>query len=213
VKSPVKRAMDILLALILIVLSCPLQVAIAGLVRAGSGGPVLYRAVRIGRNGKPFVAFKFRTMLANADRSGPRVTANDDRRITRSGRWLRESRLDELPQLWNVLVGQMSLVGPRPEDPFFVAMYTPEQRGVLSVRPGLTGPAQLLFRGEATTLEFSEADHDYATRVLPVKLAVDLEYVRTRTLRGDLAILIRTAGVLARLLTSSRKRGVPVANQ
>jgi lipopolysaccharide/colanic/teichoic acid biosynthesis glycosyltransferase len=212
--NPAKRAMDVALGLVLVVLSLPLQVGIAGLVKIGSPGPVLYRADRTGLHGKRFTAFKFRTMRVDADRTGPRITANDDQRITRSGHWLRESRLDELPQLWNVLVGQMSLVGPRPEDPHFVAMYTPEQRIVLSVRPGLTGPAQLMFRSEASTLDFSDADESYAVRVLPRKLAVDMEYVRTRTFLGDLVILVRTAVVLTRVLASSnRRRHSPIPNE
>jgi lipopolysaccharide/colanic/teichoic acid biosynthesis glycosyltransferase len=208
-----KRVMDVALALILIVATLPLQIAIACLVKVGSRGPVLYRAERVGLNGKRFAALKFRTMQANSDRSGPRITAVDDHRITTSGRWLRESRLDELPQLWNVLLGQMSLVGPRPEDPYFVAMYTKEQRSVLTVRPGLTGPAQLLFRTEATSLAFADADQSYANSVLPAKLAVDMEYVVTRTLLSDLVILGRTTVMMVRLLVSSRKAPPPIANQ
>jgi lipopolysaccharide/colanic/teichoic acid biosynthesis glycosyltransferase len=206
--------MDIAFGLILIAISLPLQLTIAALVKAGSSGPVFYRAERVGLHGKRFIALKFRTMRASSDRDGPRITAIDDRRITRSGRWLRESRLDELPQLWNVLLGEMSLVGPRPEDPYFVAMYTAEQRAVLSVKPGITGPAQLVFRAEATSLAFSEADQAYASRVLPAKVAVDLEYIRTRTLRGDLMILAKTGAAMVRLLvSSSRKRPTPIANQ
>jgi lipopolysaccharide/colanic/teichoic acid biosynthesis glycosyltransferase len=190
--------MDVAFALLLIVLSLPAQLVIAILIKRGSPGPVLYRAERVGRKGKHFVAYKFRTMRVDSGRSGPRITAIDDQRITPGGRWLRDSRLDELPQLWNVLHGEMSLVGPRPEDPYFVAMYTPEQRAVLDVRPGMTGPAQLQFSSEAESLDYVSADDTYARSVLPSKLAVDLEYVRQHTLRGDLAIMLRTAAQVTR---------------
>jgi len=185
----VKRAVDLAIAAPLLLLLSPLLLALALAVRLTSPGPALHRAVRAGRGGEPFTLYKLRTMRVEP---GPAISGARDPRVTRLGRALRSSRLDELPNLWNVMAGDMSLVGPRPEDPRYVERYTPEQRAVLSVRPGLTGPAQLRFRDEAVLLDPEDPEGSYVRDVLPEKLAIDLEYVRHRTLRGDLAILLRT---------------------
>ncbi|MFZ1551113.1 MAG: sugar transferase, partial [Anaerolineae bacterium] len=131
-------------------------------------------AVRVGQDGRPFRLYKFRSMIVGTDRQGPGITATGDPRITRVGRFLRRAKLDELPQLINVLLGDMSLVGPRPEDPRYVAFYTPEQRRVLSVHPGITSPASLAYRHEEQLLAGEDWETHYRTRVLPAKLALDL---------------------------------------
>jgi len=140
--------------------------------------------------------YKFRTMVVEADRVGPAMTYRDDPRITNLGRFLRGTKLDELPQLINVLKGEMSLVGPRPEDPAFVAHYDAEQREVLRVKPGITGPTQLAYRDEASMLEGTSADEDYLTRIMPEKLELDLHYLQNRSLALDIKILWQTARTL-----------------
>lgn len=187
-----KRFFDFTVALLGLIGSAPLQLALAVLVRLDSPGPVLYWGQRIGRGGRPFRMAKFRTMFVDADRVGPAITGEDDHRITRLGRWLRLFHLDELPQLWHVLHGEMSLVGPRPEAPCYVAHYSAKQRHVLDVRPGITGLAQLQFRNEATILGPSATDEDYVNRILPYKVAVDLEYIAHWSLGLDFKILWRT---------------------
>lgn len=192
------RAADLVIAIPLLIVLSPLLAALALAVRLTSRGPAFHRARRAGLGGGMFTMYKLRTMRAGGSRDGPAITRGGDPRVTRLGRALRSSRLDELPQLWNVVRGDMSIVGPRPEDPRFVAAYTAEQRRVLSVRPGITGPAQLAFRDEAARLDPADPDGSYARDVLPEKLAVDLEYVRRRSLAADLAIIARTIGLAIR---------------
>lgn len=184
-----KRAFDFVVALVGLVLLSPVLIAIAIAIKIDSGGPVLYRALRAGKGGRPFYMYKFRTMAA---REGPRVTARDDPRITRLGRFLRNSKLNELPQLFNVLKGEMSLVGPRPEDPEFVAHYSPEERLVLSVRPGITSPASILYRHEEAMLAYEDAAQTYLRDILPSKLRLDLLYIRRRSFLLDLDVLMQT---------------------
>ena len=191
-----KRVFDILVALICLVVLSPALLVLAALVKLDSAGPVLYRASRIGRGGCPFHMLKFRTMVANADQLGPAVTYDRDPRITRLGGILRAARLDELPQLINVLRGEMSLVGPRPEAPEYVAHYTPEQWKVLQVRPGVTGLAQLTFRNEEEMLSSDSPDRDYVDRILPHKLGIDMDYVDRQSLWLDLRILVTTVLVM-----------------
>ena len=192
------RAADLVIAIPLLVILSPLLAALAVAVRLTSRGPAFHRTRRAGLGGRLFTMYKLRTMRAGASREGPAITGGSDPRVTRLGRALRSSRLDELPQLWNVVRGDMSVVGPRPEDPRFVAAYTPEQRRILSVRPGITGPAQLAFRDEAALLDPADPEGSYARDVLPAKLAVDLDYVRRRSLPADLAIIARTIGLAIR---------------
>jgi lipopolysaccharide/colanic/teichoic acid biosynthesis glycosyltransferase len=195
----VKRALDVAVSAVLLSVLSPLLALLAVLVRLTSPGPALHRARRVGRGGHEFTMYKLRTMRRDAASTGPGITGRGDARITSLGRALRRTRLDELPQLWNVLRGDMSLVGPRPEDPRFVARYTPEQRTVLSVRPGITGPAQLAYRDEERLLPAEATEDAYARDVLPAKLAIDLAYVRRPSLLRDLAVLARTlAGVVRR---------------
>ncbi len=191
------RGRDLMLAGLLLVLLAPLWLVLALAIKRDSPGPVLYRALRVGRDGRGFTMLKFRTMRVGAD-AGAGITGADDARVTRVGRWLRASRLDELPQLVNVLRGEMSLVGPRPESPRYVRFYSPEQRAVLHVRPGITGPTQLRFRDEATWLTGPDIEECYVRDLLPAKLASDLAYVRQRSFWHDLAVLLATARLLTR---------------
>lgn len=193
--SGAKRAMDLTLALAGLALLAPVLAAIAVLVRLCDGSPVLFRQVRVGENG-PFALLKFRTMRST---SGPLVTSRTDRRITRLGAFLRRWKLDELPQLVNVIRGEMTLVGPRPEVPEFVATYTATQRRVLAYRPGLTDPAALAFRDEATLLAgAAEPVEFYRTVVLPAKLELSLSYAQHATFMSDLSLLMATARAVFR---------------
>lgn len=193
-----KRAFDVVVSAGAITLLLPFFLLIALGVRLDSPGPVLYRARRVGRGEQLFTLLKFRTMTLGADKLGPGVTGAQDRRITRMGSVLRRTKLDELPQLWNVLRGDMSLVGPRPEDPRYVALYTPQQRLVLNVRPGITSPASVTYRHEEALLTGPDWETTYIQQVMPAKLALDLEYARHPTLRADIVIIARTVWVLFR---------------
>src|SRR5579859_5004664 len=156
-----KRLLDIILSSVLLLITLPLWLVIAVAIRCSSSGPILYGGKRVGRGGRTFKMYKFRSMRSGADRQGPGITAADDPRITRVGRWLRATKIDELPQLINVLRGEMSLVGPRPEAPEWVALYDDQQRAVLSVRPGITGPTQLDYVDEAQLLQHANVDEQY----------------------------------------------------
>jgi lipopolysaccharide/colanic/teichoic acid biosynthesis glycosyltransferase/nucleoside-diphosphate-sugar epimerase len=195
-----KRLFDLALSAAGLLVVWPLLLVIALFIKLDSRGPVFFRQQRIGRHGRPFAILKFRTMVENASSIGPRLTQKRDPRITRIGQLLRWLKLDELPQLLNVLVGDMSLVGPRPEDPHFVALYTPEQRQVLSVRPGIVGPSQITGRDELEKYPDDVVDTEqyYVEHILPEKLATDLDYVRSCSLSGDLRLI--AAGVLATVL-------------
>jgi lipopolysaccharide/colanic/teichoic acid biosynthesis glycosyltransferase len=170
----------------------PLLGAIAAAVRLDSDGPILYRATRSGRGGQTFTMYKFRTMRVTSERRRARITQHGDDRITRVGRLLRGARLDELPQLWNVLVGDMSLVGPRPEDPHYVELYDARQRRVLAARPGVTSLAALRFRDEQRLLVGADWERTYVEQVMPAKLEIDLAYVERGSLSADLRILAAT---------------------
>jgi lipopolysaccharide/colanic/teichoic acid biosynthesis glycosyltransferase len=186
-----KRVFDIAVSLLALTVASPVLVLVAVAIKLDGPGPVIYRGVRVGRGGAPFRLYKFRTMVPDADQIGPAVTGAGDGRVTGVGRWLRRLKLDELPQFVNVLAGDMSVVGPRPEHPTFVAHYTEEQRALLSVRPGITSPATLEYADEEARLGGEAADL-YLSGVLPAKLAIDLEYVRTASTLTDLKIVART---------------------
>ena len=194
-----KRAMDVGLCLLALPLALPLMALIALAVKADSPGPVLFRQQRVGRGGVPFRILKFRSMRLH-DGSGPQVTAAGDARVTRVGRWLRRTKLDELPQLINVLKGDMSLVGPRPEVARYLAHYPDEARRIiLSVRPGITDRAAIEFRDEERLLaESSDPERAYVDQVMPVKQRYYLDYVARRSLGGDVRILIDTLRALWR---------------
>jgi len=190
-----KRAFDFIVSLLVILIASPFWLSVAIAIKLDSPGPVFHRATRIGKAGRPFTLYKFRTMVADAASRGPGITQQDDPRISRVGRFLRKLKIDEMPQLINVLKGDMSLVGPRPEDPRYVAHYTAEQRGVLSVRPGMASPAFIKYRHEEEVLAAAGADleHIYLTQIMPDKLRMDLEYIEQQSFLGDLTILAQAA--------------------
>ncbi|GAB4576412.1 MAG: sugar transferase [Anaerolineae bacterium] len=189
-----KRVLDVVGSAAALILLSPIMLIIALLIRLDSPGPIFYRATRIGQHGKPFKLYKFRSMVADADQRGPGITTAGDNRITRMGRVLRRTKLDELPQFLNVLRGEMSLVGPRPEDPRYVALYTEEQRAVLKVKPGITSPASVHYRNEEAVLKGDDWERLYVEHVMPQKLALDLAYVHDGRLRvvQDIRILWQT---------------------
>lgn len=193
-----KRALDLLIALSGLVLLSPLLIAIAIWVKVSSPGPVLYTGVRIGRHGTPFRMLKFRTMVVNADKIGGSSTSADDARLTSAGHFLRRFKLDELPQLMNVLRGDMSFVGPRPQVEWAVKLYTSDEHRLLSVRPGITDFASLQFRNEAEILRGSaNPDRDYLEKIAPHKIRLGLYYVRHYSFIVDVKILAATLLSLA----------------
>jgi lipopolysaccharide/colanic/teichoic acid biosynthesis glycosyltransferase len=197
VEELLKRGMDLILALVGLVLGSPLMLVIALAIKRGSPGPVFYRGVRVGRYGKPFRMFKFRTMHSDADKIGGLSTSNDDPRITPVGRFLRKHKLDELPQLINIVKGEMSFVGPRPEVPFYVNMFTRKEQAILSVRPGITDWASLWNPDEGSVLAGSpDPEKAYMEKIRPEKIRLQLEYVRRRSLATDIAILFQTIRVV-----------------
>lgn len=189
---PLVRFIDIAGATIGLVVLSPFFLLVAAWVHMQDGGPVFYRARRVGRGGRGFHLLKFRTMVPQADRLGGGLTVNGDDRVTRAGRVLRRFKIDELPQLWNVVRGDMSLVGPRPEDPRYVALYDSEQRGILMHLPGITSPASLAYRHEEALLTGPDWQQAYLNHVLPEKLALDLAYFHRRTLTSDMLLIGRT---------------------
>lgn len=193
-----KRLFDIVCAAIGLLLLSPLLLAVAAWIKLDSAGPVMFRQERVGRLGRTFRIHKFRTMRVDAPRLGPQITIGEDARITRSGRWLRATKVDELPQLWDVLRGAMSLVGPRPEVPRYVAMYPAELREVvLSVRPGITDPASLSFRNESELLaKAADPEREYVEVVMPMKLRLAADYVRNASLGGDIRLILATLGAI-----------------
>lgn len=194
------RILDLFLILLglplLLVVGCGLAIAIV----ADSPGPVFYRCRRIGRDGEPFAMLKFRKMRADA--SGPSLTTLDDDRFTPIGKFLTVTRLDELPQVWNVVKGDMRLVGPRPEVEEFVALHPVEYAEILGVRPGLTGLAQLEFFMESRIFGDAHQSVGYYTQgILPYKVRLDLEYIRSRSLLGDILLVAKTPLLPARAAT------------
>lgn len=180
----------------MIVLS-PLFLILAIWVKLDSPGPVFFRQTRVGRNNKDFRIFKFRTMRVGADKGSLVTVGGKDPRITRAGIFLRRTKLDEMPQLINVFVGEMSLVGPRPEVRHYVDYWTPEQMRVLDIRPGVTGPASIKFRDENELLAAVEDPEKYYIEVvMQEKLRLDLAYVRTHTFFGDLLLILKTIKVV-----------------
>ena len=191
-----KRAFDLAASGIGLLLLSPLLLALAVWIRLDSPGPVFFRQERIGLRGRPFRIYKFRSM--RVDHSGPQITVGADDRITRSGHIIRAYKLDELPQLLNVFLGDMSLVGPRPEVPRYVALYPADVRAeVLSVRPGITDLASVQYRSESTLLaQSANPERTYVDTILPAKLALCRQYVRERSLGLDLKIIGMTLGIL-----------------
>jgi len=188
-----KRVFDIFFSLSgLFFLIIPFAI-IAILIKSEDGGPVFYRGERVGLGGKPFRIYKFRTMVIDAEKIGPASTSDDDPRITKIGRFLRKYKLDELPQLINVLKGEMSFVGPRPEVKKFTDLYTEEEKAILSVRPGITDWASLWNSDEGSILAgVEDPDRVYMEKIRPEKIRLQLKYVRERSLWVDIKIIFKT---------------------
>jgi lipopolysaccharide/colanic/teichoic acid biosynthesis glycosyltransferase len=193
-----KRLFDLLGASLALLLLSPLMLAIAATIKLDSRGPVFFRQQRVGRHGVLFRIHKFRSMVADAPLRGPALTVGADARITRVGHWLRRTRLDELPQLIDVLAGHMSLVGPRPEVPMYVAHYPAALRErALSVRPGITDPSSLLYLHESEQLaRAADPEREYIEVILPRKLQCAADYASKANLRSDLVVLLRTLKLL-----------------
>ena len=187
-----QRLFDLVVATAALVILSPLLLVLAVAVRIASPGPAFYRGPRIGRDGRPFAIYKFRSMVLGGHTQGAGITTRDDPRVTPLGRLLRSSKLDELPQLLNIVIGDMSIVGPRPEDPRYVAFYTAEQREVLRVRPGMTSPASVAYRHEESQLTGEDWEQHYIHVVMPAKLAIERRYLATRTLVADLGVIWQT---------------------
>jgi lipopolysaccharide/colanic/teichoic acid biosynthesis glycosyltransferase len=188
-----KRIFDLFFALVGILILLPLFLAIAIWIKLDSPGNVLFRQIRIGRFGREFSIYKFRTMVADAESRGKQITVAKDTRITRSGQFLRKYKLDELPQLFNVVKGEMSLVGPRPEVPKYVAYYTAEQRRVLDVLPGITDPASIKFRNESELLEeTANPENVYINEIMPQKLELNMQYLGKDNLGFALLVILKT---------------------
>lgn len=193
-----KRFFDIVISMIGLLLLSPLLLVVSIAIGLDSPGPVIYRAVRTGLHGRPFVMYKFRTMVKNADKIGGGSTGSKDPRVTRVGHYLRRYKLDELPQLLNVLKGDISLVGPRPELPMYTSLYKGEELLILTVRPGITDYASLQFRELSEVLGDQDPDRVYEERVMPIKNALRVKYVKEHSLWVDAKILMRT---VARVIT------------
>ncbi len=188
-----KRTFDIVASGLGLIILSPVFIILAVWIKADSRGPVFYRQVRVGRKNRDFRLFKFRSMRPDSDKLGLITVGGHDPRVTRSGYYIRKYKLDELPQLINVFIGDMSLVGPRPEVRKYVDMYTPEQMRVLSVRPGITSLASIRYRNENDILAAAaDPDRAYIERVMPDKIAIDLEYVERATLWNDIKLIFST---------------------
>jgi len=191
-----KRILDLILGSLLTIAFCPLMLIVAVLIKSASPGPILFRQKRIGREGIPFELLKFRTMDHRRHTAGIRITRRGDPRVTRIGIFLRKWKLDELPQLFNVLRGEMSLVGPRPDLPEYLQTLSVQQLKVLTLSPGITGTASLEFRNEEfllTEVAPEQVERFYVNTLLPWKIELELAYAREASLLGDIAILLRTA--------------------
>jgi lipopolysaccharide/colanic/teichoic acid biosynthesis glycosyltransferase len=186
-----KRAFDIIVSGAGLILLSPLFVIISVLIKLDSHGSVFFLGRRVGKDGKIFNILKFRSMEEYSVAKGPIITVAGDARVTRIGQYLRRTKIDELPQLCNVVKGDMSLVGPRPEDPRYVSLYSDTQKEVLRVRPGITSPSSIQYSNEESLLAVQGLDA-YETMIMPQKLATDLEYVRCHSFIGDLMILLQT---------------------
>jgi lipopolysaccharide/colanic/teichoic acid biosynthesis glycosyltransferase len=189
-----KRALDLIVASTTVLIASPLIVCVALAIVVDSRGGIFYRSQRVGRNGRPLSMLKFRKMHSGA--SGVALTVANDQRFTRTGRFLARTKLDEIPQLWNVLRGDMSLVGPRPEDPEFVERYRDDYAEILVAKPGITGLCQLAFAKESEILDPDNRVEDYVSRLLPQKVALDRLYAQRRSILVDVRILAWTAVAL-----------------
>jgi lipopolysaccharide/colanic/teichoic acid biosynthesis glycosyltransferase len=197
--TPGKRLFDLCWTVFGLVLLAPWFLLFALLVWLDDHGPVFFRQERIGQEGKPFRMWKFRTMVVNAEALGKQITVGRDPRITRVGALLRKSKMDELPQLFNVLAGEMSLVGPRPEVPRYVREYTPEQRRVLALMPGITDPASIKYRDESEVLDAApDPERTYLDEVMPEKIRLNLDYAAHATVWSDFGVILQTLARIVR---------------
>lgn len=188
-----KRLFDLAVSVVFLALISPILLAIGIWIKFDSSGPVLYQGARVGKDGVIFKMYKFRTMVTNADKIGGSSTPDDDPRVTRVGKFLRAYKLDELPQFLNVLKGEMSLVGPRPQVQWAVDLYTPEERQLLTVRPGITDYASIHFPNEGEILKGSkDPDRDYMEKIHPKKMMLSQEYVRDRSFLVDISVMFKT---------------------
>jgi len=196
----IKRTFDIIFALLALVLLFPGLCLLGLLIKIGTRGPVLYRGLRAGQYGKPFYINKFRTMIPNAEKPGGDTTALHDSRITGVGAFLRRYKLDELPQLFNVIKGEMSIVGPRPELLFYVQRYNETEKCILNVKPGITDLSSLIFHSLAEHVGAADPDRVFETQVLPLKNQLRVKYATERSFLLDLTIIGATASALAKFL-------------
>jgi len=204
-----KRAIDLLISGVGLIVLSPVLFALALWIKLDSAGPVFHRGLRVGRDETRFRMFKFRSMVENAHLIGGTSTPEDDPRITRAGKFLRKYKLDELPQLLNVFRGEMGLVGPRPQVPWAVDLYTPEEKTILRMRPGITDYASLRFRDEGEILRGStDPDKDYMEKIHPEKMRLSLEYARTHSVWLDCKILASTVAAL--VCGSGQRRSEPM---
>lgn len=194
-----KRIFDIVMSGLGLICLSPLFLVLAVWIKSDSKGPVFYRQIRVGRGNKDFRLFKFRSMRPDSDKLGLITVGGHDPRVTRSGYYIRKYKLDEFPQLINVFVGDMSLVGPRPEVRKYVDLYTPEQLRVLNVRPGITSLASIRYRNENEILaKADDPDKAYVEQIMPDKIAIDLEYVENASLTNDIKLIFKTFGEIIR---------------
>jgi len=199
-----KRLLDLATSVAGLIVLGPLLLLVSLLIAVLDGRPVFFRQQRVGQGGKPFRIWKFRTMVPDASARGGEITVGGDPRITRLGHWLRKTKLDELPQLLNVLRGEMSVVGPRPEVPRYVAMYTKQQRGVLEMVPGITDPASIAYRDESEILaESSSPETTYVEKIMVDKIRINLAYASQRSVTTDILVVVKT---IARVLLPNLAR-------
>lgn len=194
-----KRIFDIVCSLIGLIIMLIPMIIIAITIKIGSNGPVLFKQVRVGRNNQDFKILKFRTMVVDAEKQGMQLTVGRDRRITKVGSFLRRTKLDEFPQLINVLKGEMSFVGPRPEVRKYVELYTEEQRNVLRIRPGITDLASVTYKDESTLLgQSDDPEKTYINVIMPEKLRLNLEYIRKFSILYDIKMILKTLSEIIR---------------
>lgn len=208
-----KRAFDVFISIVLLIILLPFVLFLAVAIKIETTGPVFYRGVRVGRLGKTFKIYKFRSMVQNAEQLGSTSTRANDMRITRCGKYIRKFKLDELSQLINVLKGDMSIVGPRPEVQKFVDMYTEEEMEILKLRPGITDWSSIKFHNEPEIIEESgikDADEAYAKLIRPEKLKLQLKYVRERNMWVDIKIIISTILTIISTRLGGEPIGVPI---
>ena len=189
----IKRGFDIVVSFIGLLILLPIFLIVAIIIKLDSKGPIFFRQVRVGKNGKEFKIFKFRTMVVDAEEKGMQITVDGDSRITKPGNFLRRSKIDELPQLINVLIGDMSFVGPRPEVPKYVAMYDENQRSILKIRPGITDIASIEYRDENSILAQSKNPEEaYINEIMPRKIELNFKYIENMSVIYDIKLIIET---------------------